>query len=511
MFNEICFYFYSDKFHKVRQHTIHNTIWNGANYLTQCILTKTNIFSLSLFSTASVLVESDMFMDAISAATSKKEVRKRKRSKESESSVGSKDANSKAAVPAGPMKFYQDTLDDSDTKDEKIKEDNIQQENENDDNKINLKKTKLEEDTCDETVTIMEESGIKADALEEEVFENVKREPGIGCGPDGPPGVLTIHRRKGPRKSLRWKPQEALEEVRYFELDENERVNVTKTFVDMKQMEREGEREAFLIARKSGVEDIMSEQVPWMPLILVDDVPPSPIIASKEKDIQTEREKTCLKTIYFNRAMIPDSPLEPDVITYQNIEPKIMPLFDITGNPDAVHDFTNMPWPEPKGSPPHSAGHLDDINGFTNFGQFGSSQFGSMSWPLGQPPNNMMNMRPPQAITPFGGMMPPDINQMPFPRANLNQPMGPPPGFINNFGAPMQAMGRGSVNGPPNNWFGANNNNWQTQQPMAANNANNARPGWMQNRRLCKQFQRGFCRHGDTCKFLHPGVNCPPF
>lgn len=462
-----------------------------------------------------------MFMDAISAATSKKEVRKRKRSKESESN--SKDANGKAAVPAGPMKFYQDTLDDSDAKEDKVKDENSKQENETDDSKIKTKKTKLDDDSADESVAIKEDSDAKAEAtLEEEVFENVKREPGIGCGPDGPPGVLTLHRRKGPKKSLRWRPMEALEEIRYFELDENERVNVTKTFVDAKQMEHVSEREAFLIARKSGTDDIMAEHIPWAPLIPVDDVPASPPVISKEKDIQTEREKTCLKTIYFNRSLIPDSPSEPDVIAFQNIEPKIMPLFDITGNPDAVHDFTNMPWPEPKGSPPHSAGSIDDMNGFTNFGQFGQTQFGNMNWPLGQQPNNMMNMRPPQAMSPYGAMIPADgMNQMPFARA-MNPamatnfgPNGPPPGFINNFGAPVQAMGRGGVNGPPNNWFGnmngANNNNWQTQQPLAANNQNNVRPGWMQGRRLCKQFQRGFCRHGDTCKFLHPGVNCPPF
>lgn len=38
--------------------------------------------------------------------------------------------------------------------------------------------------------------------------------------------------------------------MRYFELDETERVNVTKTFTDMKQMEKQNEREAFQMARK---------------------------------------------------------------------------------------------------------------------------------------------------------------------------------------------------------------------------------------------------------------------
>lgn len=65
---------------------------------------------------------------------------------------------------------------------------------------------------------------------------------------DGLRSVLLLQKRKGPKKTLKWKTD--LESVRYFELDETERVNVTKTFTDMKQMEKQGEREAFQMARK---------------------------------------------------------------------------------------------------------------------------------------------------------------------------------------------------------------------------------------------------------------------
>jgi len=59
---------------------------------------------------------------------------------------------------------------------------------------------------------------------------------------------LLLQKRKGPKKVLKWKTD--LESIRYFELDETERVNVTKTFTDMKQMEKQNEREAFQMARK---------------------------------------------------------------------------------------------------------------------------------------------------------------------------------------------------------------------------------------------------------------------
>lgn len=470
------------------------------------------------FLSASLLVESDMFMDAISAATTKKEVRKRKRipsTKETENSNDkiptSKDGkDATKAVTAAPLRFYQDTLEESENKENPTKPDEIKKEANLDDGETNEKKIKTEDNTNEEQSDEKPMEGIE---LSEEPEEEIKREPGIGCGPDGPPGVLTLHRRKGPKKSLRWKPQETLEEVRYFELDETERVNVTKAFIDMKQMERADERESFLISRKATTDDLMSEQIPYAPLILVDDVPEH-VVKSKEKDIQAEREKTCLKTIYFNRAMIPDSPLEPDVIAFQNVEPPMIPLFDITGNTDAIHDYTNMKWPEPKLSPPHQAGNLDDLNGVSNFGTF--SQFSAMNWPT---PNNILGVRPPQ----IGLMMPQDpLNPMninpihAFNAPNMAPIMGQIPptnmGFINNFAQAMPPMMNDSRGNRNNNWFGGNNNtgnnnNWK---PQGQNNNNNQRNNWITNRRICKQFQRGFCRHGNNCKFLHPGESSGP-
>lgn len=67
-----------------------------------------------------------------------------------------------------------------------------------------------------------------------------------------PNGVLVCKARRGPKKSVRWKEDTELTSVRLFELDETERVNVTRTFVDMKLMERSHEREAFQLARKLG-------------------------------------------------------------------------------------------------------------------------------------------------------------------------------------------------------------------------------------------------------------------
>lgn len=476
-----------------------------------------------------MLIESDMFMDAMTAATTKKEVRKRKRIPSAkEESIGDNKVSSPKdgkesvkAVTAAPLRFYQDTLEESENKEDNKLDATKKELDASDDGEIKEKKPKMEDDTSEEQIDEKILMDTKIESPDEPV-EEVKREPGPGCGPDGPPGVLTIHRRKGPKKSLRWKPQESLEEVRYFELDETERVNVTKAFVDMKQMERVSEREAFLISRKVNSDDVMTEQTQWAPLIPVDDVPEYPV-KSKEREIQAEREKTCLKTIYFNRAMIPDSPLEPDVIAFQNIEPPTIPLFDVTGNTDAIHDYTNMPWPEAKGSPPHQAATLDDMNGISNFGTFG--QFNNINWPA----QNMMGIRPPQIgglIIPPDAINPMNMNPMhaAFNPQNIAPMMGQLPpnniAFINNFAPGMPPMMPDNRANRGNNWFGANNNapnaNWQAQGPnnnqlnSNNNNNNNQRQNWVTNRRICKQFQRGFCRHGKNCKFLHPGENGPP-
>lgn len=468
-----------------------------------------------------------MFTNAMTMVMPKKEPKKRKRipsTKESENSndkttspkTESKDSTK--TVAAAPLRFYQDTLEDSDGN--KDGSDASKKEiAASADGETKEKKAKTEDDAADDrnSETPME----TAEEPEEEI-----KVPGPGCGPNGPPGVLTLHRRKGPKKSLRWRPQETLEEIRYFELDETERVNVTKQFADMKQIERTNEREAFLISRKTNADDTMTEQMEWTALILVDDVPEH-AVKSKERDVQMEREKTCLKTIYFNRAMIPDSPLEPDVVSYQNVESPTIPLYDVTGNTDAIHDYTNMPWPEAKGSPPHQMGgsgigNMDELNGMSNFGAFG--QFNSMNWPA----QTMLNIRPPPQIGlmlpgPQDPLNPMNMNAMhafnaPNPLAPMMPPMGPPTnmGFINNFAPQMPPMLNENNNrgNRGQNWFGGgggsggggNNNNWQGQNNNN-NNGNNQRNNWTTNRRPCKQFQRGFCRHGKNCKFLHVSEN----
>lgn len=121
-------------------------------------------------------------------------------------------------------------------------------------------------------------------------------------------GVLVIHSQMKNRKkkSVRWRAEEELEMHHFFELDETERVNVNKLlFVEMKQAEREREKQAVKMS-KHMVEEVESEEParPWPGLIRVE-IPEDRAVSivpghsSKESEIQAARESATLQALYF--------------------------------------------------------------------------------------------------------------------------------------------------------------------------------------------------------------------
>ncbi|XP_076247567.1 phosphatase 1 nuclear targeting subunit isoform X2 [Calliopsis andreniformis] len=556
-----------------------------------------------------VLQESDMFMDALTASTKSKEPRKRKRrtSITKDGPTANNDnrdvtppptlppsADEKSPVVVKPnFKFYQDTLETDEDKEQKEKENSdedvkkVKEEAGDEPKESKIFKIDTDDDTGSNTPTPEDDAEEKTSDSPEDTSsasDSTKKEnssyPEIRYV-DGLRSVLLLQKRKGPKKTLKWKTD--LESVRYFELDETERVNVTKTFTDMKQMEKQNEREAFQMARKLSNEDLMEERTRWKPLIPID-LPPAlvePGKDSREKDIQYAREKGILQALYFNRSMIPDSAAEPDEERHHvYTDPKIIPLDDLTGNKESEKDFTSMPWPEPKPqlqpqtpavanfhypSFPHnpqpvmtpmgpqtSMGPMPQISqpmmGPPHMGPLGPDMGGPMpaggggGWRTGDgkvvvpdgmgmnPMGNMPSTFPPGMeggpIVPPGMMGPPPMyNQqqegynmmgpedMGFNNMNPNNFQGPPGPMYGpgpNFqgprgGGPMHGRGRGMPGpgwyrgggGPPGRggWRGGGGWRGSGKQPP-----------------VCRQFSKnGYCRVGDKCQYLHPGVNCPPF
>lgn len=454
-------------------------------------------------------------MDALTAsATAKKEPKKRKRrasvSKDSNSSPPQSPAQQTAPSVSPntfknitPPKFYQDTLETT------------EKENDNEGAERN------ESEAAGSTTPTDIGEPAKRINLENKIISST-----------GLKGVLLHTKRSGPKKSLRWK-EENLVEVHTFELDETERVNVTKNFMDMARMEMTSEREALQMSRKLPNEDLMDSQTNWRVPIPIDLPEPLAVPGSKslEKNIQFAREKNILQALYFNKRMIPDSPAEPDPEIHQMTDPAMIPLEDpenTTGEEARV-----MPWPDPKGSPPPeptpvvpqifpamqgpfpafpnmaAPPHFQGMPPFANPGNFMPPNMmpGGPEW------NNMNN----------GQMMPPNMGPHPQ-MMNPNMPMNP-----NMFGGPP------GPGGPPPDGFNAMNDNnfpMQFNQPnmFPPNNFNMNRgrgafrrggggpwvrmnaPGGWHNRggahrggRLCKNVQNhGYCRNRDTCHFLHP-------
>ncbi|KOC70522.1 Serine/threonine-protein phosphatase 1 regulatory subunit 10 [Habropoda laboriosa] len=539
-----------------------------------------------------VLQESDMFMDALTASTKSKEPRKRKRrtsitkdgpteaKKQETASNDNRDvtppptsppsADEKSPVVVKPnFKFYQDTLETDEDKEQKEKEnsdEDVKKEKEEtiEEPKENrVYKADIDEDTGSNTPTPEDDMEEKASDSPEDsssMSDSTKKE-NVGSYPeiryvDGLRSVLLLQKRKGPKKVLKWKTD----------------------------LESQNEREAFQMARKLSNEDLMEERTRWKPLIPIDLPPPlvEPGKDSREKDIQYAREKGILQALYFNRSMIPDSAAEPDEERHHVYsEPKIIPLDDLTGNKESEKDFTSMPWPEPKPqlqpqtpavsnfhypSFPHNQqpvmapmgpqtamGPIPQMSqqmmGPSHMGPLGPEIGGPMStgggggWRTGDgkvvvpdgmgmnPMGNMPNAFPPGMesgpMVPPGMMGPPPMyNQqqegygmmgpedMGFNNMNPNNFQGPPGPLYGpgpNFqgprgGGPMHGRGRG-VPGP--GWYRGGGG------PPGRGGWRGGGGGWRGSGKqppVCRQFSKnGYCRVGDKCQYLHPGVNCPPF
>lgn len=446
----------------------------------------TNIFFFLLL--LAMLIESIGFMDALSASTlTKKDPKKRKRL----SSNSKKDEPESPKIEVKPLKFYKDTFEE--TEEEKTngeKSPTKELDTSGDEKKLKTETKKKEVDSSPEES--IKSNGDDKEGSPDIEERNEKRPPGVGCGPDGPPGVLVhpnVPRRK--KRPIRWRSDEELTEVRFFELDETERTNVSKTFTEQKQMEHVEERSAFKLGRKAQNDDTMVEQTTWRALNVIDFKEEPKVnygCNSREAVIQAEREKNVLQELYF-RHSINDSPHEPDPETYEHIEPQIIPLNDVTGNPDSVNNYTDINWPAPKGDLPSTFSSNAFANVFSHINvspATGVPPVGAFTSPITNPLANfpmggILNPLTREPIAPNQWLMPPTPFMQP-PPAMISQPL--PVGFPNNRG--------GMNNGFRNNNSRPNNNsgggNWVR---------GNARRG------VCNQFQRnGFCRN-NNCPYIH--------
>jgi len=141
----------------------------------------------------------------------------------------------------------------------------------------------------------------------------------------------SLARKKNKKKrSITWAADDKLVQIEYFELLPGERKAVhTENFSIARQQELLLEKQAFKNRRSE--DDKMSEMVQWNRLIPVDNAGVPNFIPgekSREKYLQSEREKNVLAFIFLTRESLPNSPAEPDFDPEEHstrTQPRVIP------------------------------------------------------------------------------------------------------------------------------------------------------------------------------------------
>lgn len=146
--------------------------------------------------------------------------------------------------------------------------------------------------------------------------------------------------------SIRWPEDSKLEQVKFFELDETERINVNRLSADMKRFDMKHEAQFMLEAKKCSDKSITYAPWKFIPIVLdSQNVPVERGCNSRERQIQADRMKTTLECFYI-KDQIPDTPHEPDreFFADSNEQTLIIPLED-ENMVDKMHDYSSIQSP----------------------------------------------------------------------------------------------------------------------------------------------------------------------
>merc|ERR1719341_2976858 len=186
-------------------------------------------------------------------------------------------------------------------------------------------------------------------------------------------GILVLVKGKKTKKSIQWKPESSLVEVKLFEMDETERANVwkLKSFEEMRKQELAREKQAGTGMKGSQMDEEEAkedkEEKNWRmrPIAFQDPEQETHVVKiwacygkdSQEKEVQQEREGRVLKSLFFNN--LPTDPAEPD-LGDRGGDPRAV-IKDIPGedqscegedSSDSVVDHSMLGWPAPMDKEP---------------------------------------------------------------------------------------------------------------------------------------------------------------
>ena len=155
-----------------------------------------------------------------------------------------------------------------------------------------------------------------------------------------PKPILVYHRSKKKTNRVKFKDDDNLVMVEYFEIEEGERTNFRKQEAmynqDYAKIEMMREKMTMQQMREGHLDrNSFTSYSDWHLHVLEfpDSFDQSLLVrgaASVEREVQNRREIGVLAELHFDRSRIPSSPKEPDPETFEQSEPVIIPLGDLS-------------------------------------------------------------------------------------------------------------------------------------------------------------------------------------
>lgn len=174
-------------------------------------------------------------------------------------------------------------------------------------------------------------------------------------------GILVYVKGNKTKRKIQWRTDDRLVDVRYIEIEEDERVNVfkVKSFEEMKKKEAMMEKTKM----SSGfdlTEEEQDDSKAWRLIPLTFEEEHKEIVEklleiagqdSMERKVQRVREASVLRALQLSG--VPRDPSEPDQSSHERsgLEMRGIPLEDLSENRDeSEFSYSDSPWPAPAGA-----------------------------------------------------------------------------------------------------------------------------------------------------------------
>lgn len=355
------------------------------------------------------------------------------------------------------------------------------------------------------------------------------------AGPNGDLSKAAGPQAVGGKKKVRfvdWAKSEELVEIRYFEVDDSERVNVNKAggTTDMKHLEMQREKEMLGRAKgqgRSAKKEEEEDYIPWK-LAICDScdnlIGNNSGANSKEKLVEMERQKHVLQSMYLP-GMVPDYPKEPepgDRVPSTSEQPLEIPTESEDTTAEGSADPTATPSNQGANLPPELASLMANLNSAgilpqvteANSSTGPQQQTQPSQAPVGLNPMmpNPMMMMPPNPM--MMGMMPGLMNPMMMGMPPMMPPQPPrfPPQQNQNPVRMSPNQGAGGYNsGPPPTTTPGPMDGARPRGPRPPLRDAPPRPTLQGNTpprqpfptKQCPFYAAGRCHYGDRCKYEH--------